>query len=743
MLAFGGDGMTRVFRFLAIGLSLALSGQASANFGVEQNVSNTPAESAVPTVSLDGVTSQIVVWADSTSDNDSESLDFRLRFVAFPPGSPAPASAVIPGAMSLDEDMVPRSVVATNGEIHVVYQGKLTSRYDIFHVSSGDGGATWTAPFNISNDPGDSFTPAIAIDSQGRLHVAWSDDTGSGTAAQLFYRRREASGVWGGVKAIPHNVGSFPSFPDIVVTSDDRAHLVWIETTSGIKSVYYTRETSPGAFAAPRNVSGEFSSGPLADTGPALAVGPGDRLHLVWSGVGNPEGADIFYQTAIAPDFKFIAGRNISNNSGFSIAPRVGADSANQAHVVWTDNTLSPQSDIMYAKVAVGPSGIGVATGPLVIEQTPGRSSVPDIAVDVFDGLHVCWQDDVAQPVFNFEILCADAPESIPPQTTCTVSPSPDPACGNFVNAPPVTVTLTSTDNSGSVAQLNVRPGSGGPQSIDFGTCPTTGPFQHQLTVTEDGQRSVRYSAVDCEGNVEPEGRCPLIRIDTNPPTASAFLTGSCNENCPIYAEDVTVTMTASDPSPGSGVSQITYRLDGGPDTTYTKPFTVTGDGEHTVEFWATDVACNTGPTDTVRFEIRRPLIVEIVRPADGVVYYNDQEQNTGAAVTIPEQTIRLGESEVVIANSPLVTGANITVIAEVTSPDGSPIDWVTMHVDGVLRGTNGTDKPSGSSYSFRFDDGFPVLRGTAVIKITAQDKPPAPIAPRKGTATKGIVVAK
>lgn len=53
----------------------------------------------------------------------------------------------------------------------------------------------------------------------------------------------------------------------------------------------------------------------------------------------------------------------------------------------------------------------------------------------------------------------------------------------------------------------------------------------------------------------------------------------------------------------------VTYKLDGGPNTTYTAPFTVTGDGTHTIAAFTTDVDGNVGPTQTTTITVATPPV--------------------------------------------------------------------------------------------------------------------------------------
>jgi|GEM_PF-1400710 len=83
-------------------------------------------------------------------------------------------------------------------------------------------------------------------------------------------------------------------------------------------------------------------------------------------------------------------------------------------------------------------------------------------------------------------------------------------------------------------------------------------------------------------------------------PATSAALSGTSG-NSPWYVSAVQVTLTAT-----AGTFPIThtyYTIDGGAQTTYTTPFTIT-DGSHTVVYWSADNAGNSEATHTQAIQV-------------------------------------------------------------------------------------------------------------------------------------------
>jgi hypothetical protein len=90
---------------------------------------------------------------------------------------------------------------------------------------------------------------------------------------------------------------------------------------------------------------------------------------------------------------------------------------------------------------------------------------------------------------------------------------------------------------------------------------------------------------------------------DTLPPTTALTTSGTSGPEW--YRSDVVVTLTATDTPDGSGVASTTYSLDDGATwNLYTAPFTLTGEGEHTVLYRSTDKAGNTEDVKTATLYI-------------------------------------------------------------------------------------------------------------------------------------------
>ena len=162
-----------------------------------------------------------------------------------------------------------------------------------------------------------------------------------------------------------------------------------------------------------------------------------------------------------------------------------------------------------------------------------------------------------------------------------------------------VTVHLSATDGGGSnVAATQYRPA---------GTSDWTTAAGNAFIVAADsgqGPHSFDIRSLDGAGNASVTGTC-TVRIDATPAVTTASNLGA--DKLSDWSTTARSVSLSADDGPGSGVASIHYAVDGGPDQTYTKAFTVSGVGQHPVTYWSVDKNGNQEATRTGWVNISDP----------------------------------------------------------------------------------------------------------------------------------------
>jgi hypothetical protein len=242
--------------------------------------------------------------------------------------------------------------------------------------------ADWSTVRRITWTAGGSYSPAIAIDSSGYLHVVWDDNSPGND--EIYYKRSTDGGAsWSPNQRLTWTENSYD--PDIAVDSSGGVHVAWYDYTPGNAEVYYKRSTDGGASWLP---SQRLTWTSTASELPAIAVDGVDRIHLTWDDYA-PGNSDLYYKRSLTGGASWTATQRLTWTSGNSSYASIACSPAGHLHVVGSDNT-SGSPEIYYIG---GESGGATWSSPKRLTWNSGISSSPAIAAHSSGLLHVVWWD--------------------------------------------------------------------------------------------------------------------------------------------------------------------------------------------------------------------------------------------------------------------------------------------------------------------------------------------------------------
>ena len=283
----------------------------------------------------------------------------------------------------------------SDNTLHLVYKCGGTNAYDIGHKTYNNG--VWSETDTVYHSDEITFSrPHIAVDSDENLHCIWQRESGGEyTNSEIYYKKHTQGSGWDSEPTNISETFGASEYPTLVTDSENNVYAFWKDSGDDIhndKMVLFRKYTvGTGWDENYTNVSNTTGNGSSATMDPCAIVDSEDNVHLVWkdSQTGNRE---IFYK-------KYTNGvwgdsLNISNTGTASGHPLISVDYEDSLYVVWEEKTDGVYYDIVYNSLVDG-----VWSDTVNISNTDNSDSFdPSISVKTGAYLHAIWTEGDSYP---------------------------------------------------------------------------------------------------------------------------------------------------------------------------------------------------------------------------------------------------------------------------------------------------------------------------------------------------------
>jgi hypothetical protein len=413
-------------------ISFSRSTDNGQSFSAATTVSNSGGNSTSAQVAVDGSSNVHIVWVSDSPGN------FVIMYNRLSNGAASFSGAKM--ISSTGNASNPQVGVDTSGNVQVVWQANTAAvaNNDVFFARSTNGGGSFSAPQNISNNAGDSSSPSLTADALGNVNVVWMDTT-PGKANTFFAQLPNGGTTFSTSQNLSNDAG--PS-SGALIASDKNGDLdvVWSDDTSGVNQILFSRFSVPQAVSQP----------------PVANAGADQTLQCA-----GPNGTPVTLNGTLSSDPQ---GQTLS--------------------FLWTDdanNSVVGKTAIVQLTV-----GMGTHTYTLTVADTSGLSAQAKTHVGVVD---------TASPTLTVSL----SPSYLQPPNHKLVRITATVAVSDVCDAKP-TVQLVSITSNDTLESDDVEAIGGG--SVAFGTDVRSFLLRAELAHGgADRVYTVTYKATDASGN--------------------------------------------------------------------------------------------------------------------------------------------------------------------------------------------------------------------------------------------------
>lgn len=294
-----------------------------------------------------------------------------------------------------DYSYTPQIAVDSNGTIYMAWEDDTANNSNILFSRSTDGGATFSTPMNLSNTAGYSFNPRIAVVGARNVNIVWEDDTPGNTV--IMFSHSTNAGANFSTPINLSNDSADSGSEQIAADATGNIYVVWEHDTLNLGILFSHSADGGNTFSTPAVISTN-SSGSVS---PQIAIGLNGNVSVAWEDDAQ-DASDISYSSSSNHGATYSTPQSLSLHTGNSINAQIAMDASGNIDVVWQND--SPGTfDIFFSRSADNGTTF---SAPKNISNGSGNAENAQIGLDAKGNINVVWDDNTPQN-FNPDIYFA------------------------------------------------------------------------------------------------------------------------------------------------------------------------------------------------------------------------------------------------------------------------------------------------------------------------------------------------
>lgn len=319
----------------------------------------------------------------------------------------------------------PTIALMPDGGMVTAWRERLTGRYSVFFAILNETGSIVGQRTQLGENLSASMDPAVAVDSEGRLHFVWT----AMEDQELWYARAGRDGsIENGPLRLTDAVRDSAEV-SIWMDNRDHLHLVWFDGREGTTNLYYMQLDREG-----RKVVADTSLvRARTEQESAIVMDSRGDLHVLWNGPAPLTqiqwNYELHYSKVSTKGEVLVSDRQVATSRGTIGFPDVALDLANRLHVVWPEG-VSVRERLMYCML--DSSGRTLESPKELAGDVASPARDVSVAADGNDRLHLVWSEGmtIGSEIMYMTMSPGGQTEGDPVQLTDTRLDSSEPTIG-------------------------------------------------------------------------------------------------------------------------------------------------------------------------------------------------------------------------------------------------------------------------------------------------------------------------